>query len=342
MIIDGVRVSTKVLIPGKLMFSGEYAVLFGGVAVSSSLNTYMEMEVIKNNDRSLKIYSSYYPEGLILKCRNDVLGIESLPLKKALMFCLDHSEVNLFQFDIKEKTHWDSAAGFGGSSAIILSILSIFLSYKYKKEELLYHAYNIQKKYQGHSSGYDMVTQMYGGVIEYRCLDNKEESDRVGSRFYEIKPATVGIDMNKYIHIFTSSIGSNTSSLIKKTLPFLLDKKKNEFMKISNDLSMKMLSFLNSSKDDMDLNITRLFDLIEKQQNFFYDMDDYPNVIKILKNHPLYKKDFIVKTTGAGGSDAILLIGDRDKIENSFSILEQNGWKKMIDPFSKKGVYCEY
>ena len=322
------------------MLAGEYVALRGCKVISSTINKYFEFSLYPYNKPELKIVSSFYGRDLYFQSREDVQKISSIPLKETLLWCLDQG-VDLSGYEIKESCSGNDKGGWGSSSALILGLVYLFMNKSMSMDEILFHAYSIQRKYQGDCSGYDFVTQRFGGIIEFsRNMDNRNLSD-----FYDKTTIEDRVDINKYVHVFSNEIGENTKESMNDTIFYLKKdpQRIDRLFEVSRILHDRLKDFIltdrNSSKIQQKLK--DLFKIIDEQQSVFFNLSNYPEIIRQVKNLDGYMEKFGIKTSGSGGVDSLLVFGKDEDIKEVSVTMKQAGWTGHDGIFSKQGISYE-
>ncbi len=330
----------KIKIPAKIMIAGEYVALLGYPAISSTIDKYFEFYLYLNTKPELKIRSSFYGRDFVYKNKKDILGIESIPLRHTLAWVLDQGG-DIFRYEIEEKFSGNYKGGWGSSSALIQALIYLFMNKSMSKDEILYESYNIQRRYQGDCSGYDFVTQRFGGIIEYKR--RMENLDRVV--FYSKQDIEDKVDIGQYIHVFSNNIGEDTKKSMNYTLSYLKEDKQrmNRLIEASLELHEYLKDFILTDRlsNNVDSKLENLYKLIDKQQSVFLNLSNYPEIIRKIESLDGYMDRFSVKTTGSGGQDSLLVFGKDQDIKEVNSVMEQAGWSRIEDVFCKQGIEYE-
>lgn len=192
----------KVLAPGKLILSGEHAVVYGKPALAMAINRYVTATTIpqKSNLISFDLSDLKYEGGLTLtsleQLKNrikdkyhrfvhgdfkirEVLQKPFELAQFALSLCLEMLNVKLTQgVQIHVKSTIPIGCGMGSSAATILSIIHAIthhLGVNLSPETFLRLGLEAENMQHGTSSGLDLKLSMYGGC---RYLKNKQVFSR--------------------------------------------------------------------------------------------------------------------------------------------------------------------
>ncbi|MBP6218654.1 MAG: hypothetical protein KA436_08715, partial [Oligoflexales bacterium] len=202
----------------------------------------------------------------------------------------------------------------------------------FTKEEdaprILEQAYAMQKSMQGQASGYDLLTQCYGGLLLYQAdlmtwpgawhQQNEFESQLLS-----------------FVHIFVGGKGAPTTELLKDTVPWLA-KKQGELIQLSNSLVDMLLHFWRSPSLESKKNF---FTQLQAWRVFFSSAPHYPkNLFQQLNVIPGLDHSWTYKSSGAGGEDALILFGDKQDLVFATKVLQDRGWFRLDLKLAKQGL----
>ena len=237
--------------------------------------------------------------------------------------------------------------GLGSSSALIISIIKSFsslLNFKLDIEIITEIATATQKSYQSYSSGYDIITQLHGGLIrckkyKYQDSDNTNNTDKANNTGCEkliVCNKTDQIDqinninyLNKYLKIFIcADQGQLTKELIISNVGFF---KNEQFSKKLASLHNNLIEKIMQKKEVESIIVTLKYirDLMSKT-------NAYPkkiiSLIDELKHLSYFDQRISIKPSGAGGLDAIICIAKTDNdLTNSF-LKTMKSYGYILDP----------
>lgn len=312
--------SKKIRVPGKLMLSGEYAVLFGEEALAFTVDRFLEALVYESQDDKFHIESDIWPEAIKLSALSPPPPKWRLtPLIQAL-FQAQKIFLNR-PLHIKITSDLDLTGGMGSSSAVILA--ACMASYLFRKKTELDPwqvpklAYSIQKVLQNSASGYDILTQWLGGLVRM-----KPDKEWPGLWHREtVLPST----LHSFIHPYAGGKGAPTSLVMNATLAWLAEgERKKQLLDLSSQLTKSFTKFL------IKLSAENFSDLLLKNYQhrlFFSSAPHFPhNIVNELEKLPACDKKWTFKTSGAGGEDAIILIGSKREIQVAEQCLAAKAW----------------
>ena len=221
-------------VPGKVMLIGEYAVLHGEAALAATVDCFLEVLLTPNQKETVRAYSSLWPQALHIEPSSDQTKLSNpeisllLTVKKAL---------ELFPcsgFDLKISSKLDVRFGMGSSSALRLATLLAIANASRKTNltnlsdptlwQIASTALSLQQNRQhGVASGYDIVTQMLGGLV----LSTPAGAKTNQLEFKNQKRMPIG-GLEEWVHIYVGGEGSPTADLVSQTMNWLMREGKNQ------------------------------------------------------------------------------------------------------------------
>jgi mevalonate kinase len=229
--------------------------------------------------------------------------------------------------------------GVGSSSALRLGVCAAFFTIKNGPDhsrpgglplEAVNAAWQLQSEGQGVASGYDIATQYAGGLVEfsYEYHDNKW------------KPHWFKHDLNNLSHIahvFVGGIGAPTAQTTQTTSAWLEGANRHE--KLLENSESLVDAFNMAIQWPEPRHIKKLIQACSATRQLFVGSPHFPTeVAEQIQSIPGCDKSWSWKTTGAGGEDAILLIGKASEISAAAQKLWDIGWHRINVPFSASGA----
>ena len=141
--------------PGKVIISGEHAVVYGKPALVCAIDKRLSItfSLTKNTEYKDKIFP------ILEKSVLDFLKSKKIPRKKTGYTYFIESSIPI-------------GRGLGSSAAYCASVsaglLELFTGREWKKEDINMCAYQMEKYFHKNSSGVDTSTSVMGGLIYYR------------------------------------------------------------------------------------------------------------------------------------------------------------------------------
>ncbi len=260
----------EVKVPGKLVLFGEWAVLQGAPVIATALESYFYLRFEPQAETTLHIES---PE------ENLNFGAEwpqQVPTYAWLKKLLD-AFPDLSSGRLTLRREWALSEGLGSSSALFLGFLvirKILRGENFTRESLWLEGQPLLQSIQGGGSGIDLATQIFGGHI---WMDNSE----VKSFPLQVPPE---------LCLLHTGQKATTADELKK-----------------RGLNPEQLALLKKSVVDFGL-----------MQNWLQSMESHARVLQAIGAEPewvtklrekwLSQKLILgLKTTGAGGGDALLV-----------------------------------
>jgi mevalonate kinase len=290
-------------IPAKVMLAGEYSILDGSPSLASSLDLFYTVKVQYNTepDQPHTIISDLWDEPLeIATSCFDLTGphqeiavdylataIRCFPLNSTITITIDSG--------------WAVSDGLGSSSAIGIGIIAgckalSTQSLSLESPEILDLARDVQRARQPRSSGYDLMTQLHGGMISIH-LDLSKDQLRMTPCAAPTKEW-----LNKHLHLYVGGQGAPTSETMQSTAQWLEKKNRNNVLK---NLNQSLISALLNPMNSIETIVKEFIQF----QNFWKTSPKFPHKIwNALDQITGYGQSWAAKTTGAGGEDAILVI----------------------------------
>ena len=167
--------------PGKLFIIGEFAIMEkNSISVVSAVNAYMHFDI--QDHYQFEINSSH---GSLIG--DEIFTEETVMphIYHSIQVLKDFISLKPFKMDIRsflEKDH--IKYGFGSSGVVIVGTLNTILRFhkmELQREVLFKLAVLVQKRMNQFSSGGDLASAIFGGVIEYHSYDREWLKTQEGS-----------------------------------------------------------------------------------------------------------------------------------------------------------------
>jgi mevalonate kinase len=204
-------------------------------------------------------------------------------------------------------------------------------------ERAAVEAYRLQKQQQSQASGYDIITQWQGGIVSLVPTPNHWPGT--------ITPYSSGaIDtLNHYVHILVGGKGAPTKTVMNATLDWLQENRAlPKLAEISEDMIEEFDHGLTHGQFDSDA-LKRLFCLFKQHRHTFVGSPCYPeSIVSILEAIPDCDSNWSFKTTGAGGEDALILLGPKEILPGVLEHLHPFGWELSPFQFSSVGSQIDF
>lgn len=317
------------------MLAGEYAVLRGGHALAVTLSCGMNVKVSWDNHAAhWEILSNLWSEPkFVYDDHTPQVDMLCRAVQFAAKRCGMHGGRVEVSSDIEIKH------GIGSSSALRLGICTAFYVLKNGIDtsrpggvplDAVNAAWQLQSEGQGVASGYDIATQFAGGLVEfnYEYHDNKW------------KPHWFKHDLNhlaELVHVFVGGKGAPTGQTTQTTSSWLEGANRTE--KLLETSEALIDAFNIAIQWPQYRNTKRLIGLSAAMRQLFAGSPHFPTLVADeLQSVKGCDQTWSWKTTGAGGEDAILLIGQSSDIAEASQKLWDIGWHRLDSHFSSGGT----
>lgn len=190
----------KIRSPGKLILSGEYAIVHGHPAIAMAVDRYVELDITSQSSNGVTFDLSHFNNTyyltfaelnalrLTIQQRYQLFSEGKLAIKDvlnhpvelmqfALSLLLEEQEASAEGMKIKLQSSIPMGCGMGSSAAVIISVLlgaTYYLQYNMTAEHWYLLAQEAENIQHGRSSGIDLQTILSGGCI-YRHGDRIEK-----------------------------------------------------------------------------------------------------------------------------------------------------------------------
>lgn len=341
----------RAVIPAKVMLAGEYAVLFGGEALACTLSQKLTTTAIRRGSSQPRLVISSQHWSTPLECDLKALATSStaprtdppfhaLTTLMKYLYKYDQPQFNQIlahhthsasSYDLNINSDIPLTAGLGSSSACALGVLVAFrkcADIRLDDPTLLKLACESQRQRQkGFGSGYDLITQFYGGAVISRSEHDQPKlvNQQTSQQFMNFLNANFSL----YVQ---SSLTSPTHDLIAHML-------KNPPSPHQNPPSH--IQKICSSQQNLVSTLTRgVFDddVIKKTKEARDELmarDEFDHLRMLicdLTKVDGFDQSFSIKTTGAGGHDALLCVGTAH--ERAIEILARHNYHRLETLFT--------
>lgn len=327
-----------VTVPAKVLLAGEYSILNHKPGLAFALSYYLQVYLTKRSDSCRRITSQLWDHSWesSFEAKEKDKSLHSIdPLISVALLAAEKTGIK--GFDLKIVSELPIEAGIGSSSALRLGVVSGFFglkkNYKEKKidlweekETIAKIAFEHQKQHQKRASGYDIICQLKGGLGRFE-INPLEWSTK------NYQKLTYHPSLTEHVHLFFGSKGSATSPLLASQTEWLKSNKKEQDF---DELNAQMLkSFEDFIADPLsEKNRMGLFSCFAHHRSFLSQSpaaidQQLFSEIKVIKG---FGVEWEIKTTGAGGQDALLFVGKKSSMNAAFEKMNALGWKLL--PFN--------
>ncbi|MAD91183.1 MAG: hypothetical protein CMQ54_00395 [Gammaproteobacteria bacterium] len=317
--------------PGKVILSGEYAVLDKAPAICMAVNCRAEVIIEKCNNGISRVESSGYhsKKGEFEFLEKGILwrdGQESFAVIDAVWQVIDNyvpinQKINLNTIAFVDE-YCNKKLGLGSSAAIIVALIAAVKKCDdLKKIKILAH--QAHKKLQGGlGSGVDIATSLYGGLLEFQIENFTTKS-------------LSWPDGLCYRLIWTGSSASTKDKLRR----FFGGRDKSSRRELIDASKIMAAHWQNSDAEKI------LAGYVDYCKSLYDFSCDYNLGIFQMGHEELFqeakKKNLIYKPCGAGGGDIGILLGLNSEELDKFCSSMSKSFKKLDYKLSIDGVRIE-
>jgi hypothetical protein len=338
---------TTVRVPGKVMLAGEYAVLGGGMALAVAIERYLTVQITgaSSGDQGFtfcKVHSDLWAKPAVVAADTVAADYPDAPLLAAVAHAMQYYKMNAAQVDVTSEL--TVSYGIGSSSALRLGVMMAFsaAASRLKGDALsaddtwqcARQALRLQRQAQTHASGYDLATQLSGGLCQFKAgadIDHWPESS-------VRTDATTLAALSKLVQVYVGGAGAATTPLLNSTWSWLqANEQIPQLHAVSDDLHAAFAGALKAPGQAQAM--TALAAACGRHRHLFRTGPAFPHELAAdLEGLPGCDESWSFKTTGAGGEDAVLLIGSAAAQADAAHALAARGWTPLAANFTYEGA----
>jgi galactokinase/mevalonate kinase-like predicted kinase len=340
------KAQVSVRVPGKVMLCGEYSVLTGGRALAASLDRHLSVRVRpKAGLGGIHVASDIWDEPRFVRATDFETGDALVDTVRRGMELFGVSDM-----EVRIDSELDIKLGLGSSSALRLGVLLALEEMGRLKPTsapshhdshgrsilmpLAKEAYLLQKKSQARASGYDVATQLIGGLVSFE----KGDDDHSWPRSLSVEAESLQRNLSTLVHLFGGGAGAPTTPVMTSTFGWLEARAKLRSLDEANSVLREAFLRALSTPDNQEA-LALLCAATGEQRRIFADAPSYPRLLaERLTALPGCDKEWSFKTTGAGGEDAVLLLGHRHALSQAEKALKDLGWQRIAVGFECAGT----
>lgn len=329
-----------VKVPGKVMLHGEYYVLTTGArALAFAIDSYLEVYARYGTPQrqSLTLHSNLWDTAQQIDINTDRADM----LIDTVCELMPPGEHRVEE--IRVTSQLDPKHGFGSSSAIRMALAFIaFLQQRAtnliipqnKRWQLAGEAFELQKSYQGLASGYDIATQFVGGVVNYSSAGQEWPCLTSAKPLLADENRDPCYNLSKIVHLFVGGQGADTGTVVRDTQDWI-DSQGHVPMVMMTDILQ--LAFMETLRD-LD-NLPQLIEAMANWRKWFSESPHFPRHIETaLRSVCGRDHKWSWKTSGAGGEDALIVVGYREDIAGVYARLAEQGWQAFDYRVAEHGL----
>lgn len=333
-----------VKVPGKVMLAGEYTVLDRSAALAFTIDRHLAVRArLAAPGFGLSVGSELWdaPRRVAL---DDDLTPTSEPLVAAV--ARGAKLFGLRDVALRVDSELIVSHGVGSSSALRLGTLLameelarlVAGAAKARARSELWQtaraAYELQLAAQSRASGYDIATQLVGGLVRFRLGIDAASWPGEATQLDDKAQAT----MASLVHVFVGGAGAPTTQVMGSTSAWLAESDRLARLGSATDelLAQFEETFSNGATE---ANLRSLARAIGEHRRALEGSPNFPSALAAALSKVSGLDDtWSFKTTGAGGEDALLLIGSVATIQDAETVLRKQGWKRLLAGFDTTGA----
>ena len=326
--------------PGKLMLAGEYSVLDGGRALAVALDGELEVRCDAFHETGasgsattiLELHSNLWSEPQTIAVDHGEEISSEDPYIDAAISALSAWASKPAKVIFQVNANLDPTHGAGSSSALRLAVLAsakhIAAGSLINLAELADSALELQRRGQPAASGYDIAVQSRGGLIEFRKGATKSLSLRSEDHLEKL---------SSFVTVMVGGTGAPTGPTMKLFIDWLMAQAgQADLMQLSEAMVDAWQEFLSAPGHTA---LPMLIQSISAHRAFMSESPVFPQrVAAALENISGLDVTWTWKTTGAGGEDAVLLIGAAGALTEPRQALARIGWHQSPFKFTQQGL----
>jgi mevalonate kinase len=327
--------NVRVRVPGKVMLAGEYAILFGGRALAATVSDRIELTARLTGTPSkgckAVVRSEMWPDERAVYRGSEPHNFAGEPLLAAVAHAVTSDHTLDGEIAIAVDSGLNPAHGFGSSSAVRLAA-DLAIGCLGAADQLwrggfsgtwvhpaaqsspwywqrLRAAYQLQKSMQRGASGYDLATQFVGGIALFEPPAGKSfwdsSPDEAAARWpgscRDIGSKEMFNVLQQEVAIFVGNAGAPTPQTVGRGIPYFTAAADRQELLLN--LSEQLVDGSNAARRDL---VTHM----AAHRRLLAGAGLVPEALaRALYGIPGIDEEWSFKTTGAGGEDAILVVG---------------------------------
>ena len=342
-------------VPGKVMLAGEYTVLHGGeaLAVTVALDLVAQVSPLPTGTfAGCRVLSDLWDEVQEIRPGTPATAFSTSPLLAAVARGMELYGIKSAEVSIRSAL--PLSYGIGSSSALRLAVLSAMQDFARQEQQLptlsqtehlpvAREALALQRAAQRQASGYDIATQLYGGLVQSGSSNDLASWPTALSA----QGADTCAKLARIVHVYVGGMGAPTTPVMTSTSEWLEERAAMpQLARLNSALQRSILAALiqmdldtTDLRDDNTKTISDLAAATGAQRRFLSESPHFPKSLAAqLAALPGCDQTWSFKTTGAGGEDALLVFGRSADISAADSTLRTLGWHPMPASFTGLGL----
>ena len=338
---------TSVRVPGKVMLAGEYSVLDGGAALAVAVARSLTVDVAWASEGAADyigcvVHSELWPQPGFVSVGSVAADYPTQPLLAAVAHALDLFHLPATRVSVQSEL--TVSYGIGSSSALRLGVLMAFSAASLRRQGRAQtaadgwfcasEALRLQRQAQTQASGYDLATQLSGGLCRFKSgpdLAHWPES-------IERASDSVLARLSTLVRVYVGGAGAATTPLLLSTLTWLRETAQMPRLHALSEALQSAFTDALATPQQESL-VAALAAACGQHRQLFSAAPAFPTALaRDLGVLAGCDSSWSFKTTGAGGEDAVLVIGEASATEAAAGVLARRGWTLLPGGFTASGA----
>lgn len=310
--------------PGKSIFFGEHAVVYGVGAIAAAISLFTTCEITSTKANNIQLNLENYSQTFEFTDLEDMgmnLPIKFKPLSRGFQLFNQRYKIDFKNINIKISSQLFRSSGLGSSASTAVALVGALNRYyglNLEREKISNHAYEIEKIVHGTPSGIDNTICTYGNLIYYK---NKQFEPLI-------------IPFNSQLLITFTNMAHDTKKAINKVRTFRTNnpEKCEQIFQEIHSIVLEAKNALNAA------DLKTLGSLMVSNQELLTEIGVSNSIIDKIVKISLENGAYGSKLTGAGLGGCVITLGNDKILKNISTILETEGFPSFSVPIDKVGL----
>ena len=314
----------QIRVPGKIMLAGEYAVLRGGACIACTIEPYLT--VLCTLQEGYSLASDLWKTPRVFPLSELASISASEPFIQAVQEAAQHWHLPGARIEVHSQLTIE--AGLGSSSALRGAVIAALAQVRapdtapLSRESLIETVTQLQRVSQRHASGYDIMTQVHGGLL-LLVPDTGAVQPLASDSLEPICEAWAG------------GKGAPTGPTMQDTLAWLDAGDRWPALMLRSQAAVNHLVGFFSHH----LSLDDLLAEMGRYRQFFEAAPHFPSAIHtVFEGLSGLDRTWSYKPTGAGGEDSLLLLGSAEARAPARERLQKLGWYRLPGKLGVAGI----
>jgi phosphomevalonate kinase len=334
-----------VTVPGKVMLAGEYTVLAGGAALAATIDRRLTVTVTHAPGLGgCRVHSDLWAAPRLVEWGMD--GGEPLVAAVARGMRL----YGVSDCEVAVRSELDPRHGVGSSAALRLGVMAALSAVgapprRRRGRTALWNAaleaFRLQREHQRQASGYDIATQVKGGLTLF--TPGHAAAGARGPVAEDWPGATTSFTrtemqaLKELVHVYVGGAGAPTGPVLQDTLAWL--DRSGRLPRLESATATLLAALGRALAGPSDASASGLARACAAHRAVFAGSPHFPEALAGgLAALAGESERWSFKTTGAGGEDALLLFGRRAALAPAHAYLAERGWHSLGAAFTSTGA----